>query len=216
MHGTIRGLAVACAIATFLLPAAAASAHGDEEVGDLEVVIGFGTEPAYAGMPNSVQVILSHGGEPVTDADGLTAEVSFGDASTTLDLEPNFAVGVYGEPGDYRGWFVPSQPGPYTFHIMGEVDDEELDIEMTSGPDAFAEVQDTLESAFPPVDAPSNDELAGRLDAEGARVEAAQAAAQQAADDADQLRTIAILGLVMGTIGLLAAIAALARSRRTA
>jgi hypothetical protein len=216
MHGTIRGLAVACAIATFLLPAAAASAHGDEEVGDLEVVIGFGTEPAYAGMPNSVQVILSHGGEPVTDAEGLTAEVSFGDASTTLDLEPNFAVGVYGEPGDYRGWFVPSQPGPYTFHIMGEVDDEELDIEMTSGPDAFAEVQDTLESAFPPVDAPSNDELAGRLDAEGARVEAAQAAAQQAADDADQLRTIAILGLVMGTIGLLAAIAALARSRRTA
>jgi hypothetical protein len=215
MHRTIRGLALAGATVMFLLPAAAASAHGDEQVGDLEVVIGFGTEPAYAAMPNSVQVILTHGGDPVTDAEGLTAEVSFGDETTTLDLEPNFAVGVYGEPGDYRGWFVPSQPGPYTFRIMGEVDDEELDIEMTSGPDAFAEVQDTLESAFPPVEAPSNDELAGRLDAEGARVEAARAAAQQAADDADQLRTIAILGLVVGAIGLIAAIAALARSRRT-
>ena len=216
MHRTIRGLAVAGATALLLLPAGTALAHGDEDIGDLSIVVGFGTEPAYAGMPNSVQVIVTLDGEPVTDAAGMTAEVTFGDETTTYDLEPNFAVGVDGDPGDYRAWFVPSQPGPYTFHIVGEVEGEDVDVEMTSGPGAFAEVQDTLDAAFQPVQAPSNEDLAGRLEAARALVEAAQAAAQQASDDASQLRTIAIVGVVVGAIGLIAAIAALARTRRTA
>ena len=45
--------------------APAASAHEGRTHGDLEMVVGFGTEPAYAGQPNSVQLTLSHGGEPV-------------------------------------------------------------------------------------------------------------------------------------------------------
>lgn len=214
MHRIIRGMAVAGIAGLVALPAGPALAHGDEEVGELEIVLGFGTEPAYAGQPNSVQVLLSLDGQPVTDAKGLTAEVTFGSETTTFDLEPNFLVGVYGEPGDYRAWFVPSQPGPYTFHVVGEVEDEEIDVEMMSGPGAFAEVKDTLEAAFPPVQAPSNEELAGRLEADGARVAAAQAAATQASDDASQLRSIAIVGLAVGAIGLIAAIAALARTRK--
>lgn len=214
MHRIIPGLAVAGIAGLLALPAGPALAHGDEEVGDLGVTLGFGTEPAYAGQPNSVQVLLSLDGEPVTDAKGLTAEVTFGSETTTFDLEPNFLVGVYGDPGDYRAWFVPSQPGPYTFHVVGEVEGEEVDVEMTSGPDAFAEVHDTLEAAFPAVQAPSNEELAGRLEADGARVADARAAAAQAIDDASQLRTIAIIGLVVGAIGLIAAIAALARTRK--
>jgi hypothetical protein len=216
MNRSIRALALACATAFILLPAAPALAHGEEHVGDLAVVIGFGTEPAYAGFPNSVQVLLEHDGEPVVDAKGLTVDVTFGDETASYDLEPNFLVGVYGEPGDYRAWFVPSQPGPYTFHVMGQVDDEEIDVEMTSGPDTFSMMEDTREAAFPPVEAPSNEDLAGRLEAEGARVEAAQTAAQQAADDASSTRTIAIVALVVGAIGVIAAIAAIARGRRTA
>ncbi len=214
MKRSIEALAIAGAALLALLPASPALAHGDEHAGDLSIVIGFGAEPAYAGMPNSVQVVLEHDGEPVTDAKGMTVDVTFGDATTSYDLDPNFLIGVYGEPGDYRAFFVPSQPGPYTFHVMGEVDGEEIDVEMTSGPAAFAEVQDTLDAAFPPVEAPSNDELAGRLEAEGARVEAAQAAAQQAADDASSIRTIAVIALVIGAIGVIAAIAAIARTRK--
>lgn len=214
MHRATRALALAGVTALLVAPAVPALAHGDEHIGDLELTIGFGTEPAYAGFPNSVEVLLVHDGQPVTDAKGLTVDVTFGDDTATYDLEPNFAVGVYGDPGDYRAWFVPSQPGPYTFHILGTVDGEDVDVEMTSGDDTFAEVQDTSEAAFPPVDVPSSQELADRLEADGARVEAAQAAAQQASDDASSIRTIAIVGVIVGAIGLIAALAALARSRR--
>ena len=214
MHRATRALALAGVTALLVAPAIPALAHGDTHVGDLELTIGFGTEPAYAGFPNSVEVLLVHDGQPVTDAKGLTVDVTFGEDTVTYDLEPNFAVGVYGDPGDYRAWFVPSQPGPYTFHIVGTVDDEDVDVEMTSGDDTFSEVQDTSEAAFPPVEAPSNQELADRLDADGARVETAQAAAQQASDDASSIRTIAIVGVIVGAIGLIAALAALARSRK--
>ena len=214
MHRATRALTLAGVTALLVAPAVPAFAHGDTHVGDLELTIGFGTEPAYAGFPNSVEVLLVHDGQPVTDAKGLTVDVTFGDDTATFDLEPNFAVGVYGDPGDYRAWFVPSQPGPYTFHILGTVDGEDVDVEMTSGDDTFAEVQDTSEAAFPPVEAPSNGELADRIEADGARVEAAQVAAQQASDDASSIRTIAIVGVIVGAIGLIAALAALARSRK--
>ena len=214
MHRATRALALAGVTALLVAPAIPALAHGDTHVGDLELTIGFGTEPAYAGFPNSVEVLLVHDGQPVTDAKGLTVDVTFGDDTVTYDLEPNFAVGVYGDPGDYRAWFVPSQPGPYTFHIIGTVDGEDVDVEMTSGDDTFSEVQDTSEAAFPPVEAPSNQELADRLEADGTRVETAQAAAQQASDDASSIRTIAIVGVIVGAIGLIAALAALARSRK--
>ena len=37
------------------------------EVGDLEMAVGFGDEPdAYAGQPNSVQLLLFHDGQPVS------------------------------------------------------------------------------------------------------------------------------------------------------
>jgi hypothetical protein len=214
MHRATRALALAGVTALLVGPAVPALAHGDEHIGDLELTIGFGTEPAYAGFPNSVEVLLVHDGQPVTDAKGLTVDVTFGDDTATYDLEPNFAVGVYGDPGDYRAWFVPSQPGPYTFHILGTVDGEDVDVEMTSGDDTFSEVQDTSEAAFPPVDVPSNQELADRLEADGARVGTAQAAAQQASDDASSTRAIAIVGVIVGAIGLIAALAALARSRK--
>jgi hypothetical protein len=216
MHRTIRTLAFAGAAALALLPAAPALAHGTDTQGDLITTVGFGTEPAYAGQPNSVQVLLEHDGQPVTDAKRLTVDVTFGDDSTSFDMEPNFLVGVYGEPGDYRAWFVPSQPGPYTFHVTGSVDGEDIDVEMTSGPDTFAEVEDTRDAAFPQIDAPSNEDLAARLEAESARVVAAQAAAEDAADDAASVRTIAIVALVVGAIGVIAAVAALARARRQA
>ena len=112
-------------------------------------------------------------------------DVTFGDETATYDLEPNFAVGVYGDPGDYRAWFVPSQPGPYTFHILGTVDGEDVDVEMTSGDDTFSEVQDTARGGVPAGrGARRTRNSPDRLEADGARVEAAQAAAQQASDDA--------------------------------
>jgi len=206
--------AAACTLSLTLGPASTALAHGDSHVGELDVVIGFGTEPAYAGMPNSVQVRLEHGGEPVVDAEGLTVEVTFGDRHIDYDLEPNFLAGVYGEPGDYRAYFVPSEPGAYTFHVRGEVEGEEVDVEMTSGPDTFAEVQSTTGAAFPPVDVPSTEELTERLEQDSERTTQAVADAKAAKDEASSARTVALTAVLLGAIGVIAGIAGLAAARR--
>lgn len=218
-----RALApAAVVVALILLPAATASAHGDEEQGDLTLSIGFGTEPAYLGEPNSVQVLVHHGEDAVTDLGGdIDVSVGFGDARTTLPLEPNFEVGEWGTPGDYRAWFIPSEPGAYTFTLHGEIDGEKVDVSMSSSPSTFSDVVDPAEAAFPPAQAaPSTGDLADRIEAESARtadaVAAAEAAAASADDAAGTARTLAMAGLLVGIVGLIGAVVAIVTSRKKA
>jgi hypothetical protein len=207
-----------------LLPAAAAWAHGHASQGGIDMEIGFGSEPVYSGQLNSAALILSKGGHPITNVrpGDVTVEITFGgETSDPIDLEPDFVFEdgqlESGEPGDYRGWFTPTQPGKYTFHFSGTVDGMDLDQTMTSGPTTFDEVQDLASTEFPAVNAPSNEELATRVEQESKRssdaVAAAQAAAASANDAASTARTLAIVGVVLGAIGTIAAIAALARRR---
>jgi hypothetical protein len=217
-------------VAAVLLLAAPAFAHEGRSHGDLEMVVGFGTEPAFAGQPNSVQLILHHDGEPVVDlGDTLSVEVAFGEESMELPLEPNFAVGVYGEPGDYRAWFVPTRPGAYTFRFFGTIEGEEIDESFTSGPDTFSEVASVADAAFPTAD-PTNGELADRIDQEIPRItgqidelradvaagaEAADQAAA-AADDAQSASTLAIIGIAVGAAGIAIGVGALVVARKRA
>jgi hypothetical protein len=224
----IRRAVVATTVAGLArLPATPALAHGETTHGDLALTIGFVNEPAFAGMPNGVQMIAEHGGQPVTDlrAGDVQVEVTFGDeTSEPMDLEPAFAFEggqlVFGEAGDYHAEFVPSQPGRYTFHFTGTIDGEEIDEEMTSGPDTFSAVEDVAAASFPAVNAPTNEELATRIDAESGRaadgVAAAEAAAASAESAASSARTVGVVGVVLGAIGIIAAIAALASARRKA
>jgi hypothetical protein len=214
MHRLVRGLAALGAAALVVLPASTAFAHGEVTEGDVAIEVGFGTEPAYAGFPNSVQVLLTHGDHPVTDATGMTVDVIFGDQTTTMDLVPNFEVGGDGEPGDYRAFFVPSQTGPYTFHVKGTVDGEKVDVKMSSGPGTFAEVEPIANATFPQVQAPGLDELAGRIETESEKVTAATNAAAVASDDASTARTTAMLALIVGAIGVIAGIAGIVTARR--
>ena len=199
-----------------LASAAPALAHETSHVGDLEVAVGFGTEPAYTGQPNSVQVVLTHDGQPVTRTrDDLVVEVSFGDERAEYRLEPFFARGEFGTPGDYRAWFVPSQPGRYTFTVRGSVEGERIDEEFTSGPDTFSPVQDVSDATFPPVQAPSSAELADRIEAEASRTQRLLAstvdAAARATESAENVGTVA---LVLAAIGTIVAIGAFAAGRR--
>lgn len=224
-RSTITRAALGTVVAGLLvLPAAPALAHGEAGEGDLVLTIGFAEEPAYAGLPNAAQLHVEHDGEPVIDLKpgDVQVEISFGDETVEMDMEPWFFFEdgelVYGEPGEYRADFVPSQPGKYTFHFTGTIDGEEVDEEMTSGPDTFAVVEDVAAASFPEVEAPSNEDLATRVDEESARaaegVAAAETAAASAEDAASSARTVAMIGVVLGAIGIIAAIAALAAGRR--
>ncbi|MGZ8601699.1 MAG: hypothetical protein ACXWXN_04190 [Actinomycetota bacterium] len=222
-----RAALAATAAGLILLPTTSALAHGEAGEGDLVLTIGFADEPAYAGLPNAAQLRVEHDGEPVNDMKpgDVQVEVSFGDeTSEPMDLEPWFFFEggelVFGEPGEYRADFVPSQPGKYTFHFTGTIEGEKIDEEMTSGPDTFSVVEDVATASFPAVDAPSNDELATRIDEESSRVAdgvaAAEAAAASAEDAASSARTVGMVGVVLGAIGIIAAIAALATGRQKA
>jgi len=210
-------LASAGALTTMIvvLSAPAALAHAQRQAGPIHMEIGFGTEPAYAGQPNSVQIILTDKGTPVVDqGDTLKVTVAFGGQSTDVPLEPNFEVGGDGQPGDYRAWFIPSQPGPYTFHITGTVHGTKIDENLTSGATTFDVVRDPAESMFPAVNAPTTDQLASRIDQDAGRLTAAQAAVSDVKSTANSTKTVVTIGVIVGALGLIVAIVALVVARK--
>jgi hypothetical protein len=222
----IAALAAAVGVAGLLaaLGAAPAAVHERRAAGRYQLVVGFGSEPAYAGERNSVQVrIADAAGKPVVDAGGgLQVEITHGAASSPaggaggagrslgaaiaqdlvermnqraaaepaagerllgdqpgsasgdgaaaaaepgapklkLPLEPNFEIGGFGEPGDYRAWFVPTAAGAYTFRIVGRIGGQRV----ASSPGTFDEVADPAAAEFP-VKQPTGAQLASRMDA---------------------------------------------------
>jgi hypothetical protein len=211
------------------LAAAPASAHTEKKAGRYSFVVGFGTEPAYAGQPNSMQVIISRDGKPATDLggqlDGLMGHAYYGGKAdpkaenAMMPLEAHFGDG-WGTPGDYRSFFVPSQAGAYTFSLKGKVGAQKVNLVIPSGPKTFGDVNDPAKTALPAVKDPSTAQLAQRLDREATRgnatVAAATAAQRDAEDAAGQARMLAIGGLLVGAAGLVVGGLALARSRRPA
>ena len=198
---------VAVVAALLVAPlAGSASAHEEHKVDKYTVEVGFGTEPAYAGIINSVQLIISNNGKPVTDAKGLKVAVSTGDAEPRqMPLEPYFGAD-FGDPGDYRAFFIPTTPGAYTFKVTGTLGGKKVDQSYTSGKDGFDEVTDPAEVQYP-VQQPSGSQLTSRLDRETTRLNAALAAERETADDeVADARRLATIGLVVGALGLLAAV----------
>ena len=105
---------VAILAMSLLAGAGPASAHEGREVGEYHFTVGWGDEPAYSGFKNSVSLHLTdHDDRPVASlgSGGLKVEVIFGTQTVTLDMEPNFRVGAFGEVGDYRAWLVPVRAG---------------------------------------------------------------------------------------------------------
>jgi hypothetical protein len=208
-------LAIALPVAVVGLSAAPAWAHEERDVGAYHLAVGFGDEPAYAGVENSVQMFLhTASDQPVTNlGNTLKVEIIFGGQSMTLPMEPFFEVGESGIPGDYRAFFIPTTPGDYTFHFTGNILGQKIDQRFTSSPTTFSAVVDPSTVQFPQK-APSNVQLATRLTQEVPRLTARIAAAESRADGrASAARTVGVVGLIVGALGLITAMVALTRKR---
>lgn len=206
-----RGVSMALALAMavgIVLVAFPAHAHETREVGPYTFTVGFGDEPAFSGQPNEAEVTIRQDGEPVVEGVELEVEVAFGDDTTTLEVSPNFRVGVFGEPGNYGADFFPSRPGQYSFRFFGTVNGLDVDETFTSGPETFSDANDPAEFAFPEADPPVY-EVAGRVEAESARV-------AEAEDRASTANTLAVVALIVAAIALVGAVAvgAMALRRR--
>jgi hypothetical protein len=219
----MRVIAVSAVVVAMLAFAAGpASAHEERDVGKYTFAVGFGQEPAFAGQPNSVQLILTQNGKPVIDlSDTLAVSVVFGDQSVDLSIEPFFEIGEFGNPGDYRAWFIPTRAGHYTFHFTGSVGGQKVDETFTSGPKTFDDVVSPAVAEFPVQD-PTNGELADRITREIPRLDSAiadvkssaQSSVASASDDANSAKTLGLIGIVVGGLGLIAGISGVAMARR--
>ncbi len=212
----LAGVIVSVAAMMVIGTSSRALAHEERHVGPYHFLVGFGDEPAYAGQKNSVALILSDAEEkPVTDlGDSLKVEVIFGDQKMELALEPNFEVGEFGTPGDYRAWFFPTRPGAYTFHFFGTIGSQEIDESFSSSPTTLSEVSDPAQVEFPVKD-PTVAQVAQRISREVPRLTKAIAAQQTSAkEQADSAKTIAYVGIGVGALGVILGGVALASSRR--
>jgi hypothetical protein len=202
------------ALAFLAILAGPASAHAEREVGPYGIEIGFLNEPVYAGFQNGVFMdVTEHAsGNPITGLENsLKVAVLFGNQSMDVSVEP-----ITDLAGQYVAAFIPTRPGAYTFHITGDIKGTKVDLELTSGPQTFDEVQNPTSVEFPAKD-PTVADVATKLDRETARLQQAANAAEQrarsAADDASGAKTFGILGIAVGAVGLATAVVALATRR---
>ena len=107
----MRRISLAAGTAGTALPsslallAAPAFAHETAAAGELALELGWGTEPAYVGQLNTVQLIVTHkaDGDPINDPGArLTATVTYGDQTQDFELTPTYdAEAGTGTPGEY-------------------------------------------------------------------------------------------------------------------
>lgn len=161
--------ALAAAGLLLILAAAPASAHEHRRVGNVDMVVGWGNEPTYAGYLNAAEISLNvagasedEEGPPISDA-VLEVEVLFGDESSTTSTGPLPMEESFSEPGVFGADLIPTRPGTYTFHFTGTVAGQEIDEVFTSGEDTFSDANVPAEIQFPEQD-PSAGELADSIE----------------------------------------------------
>jgi len=210
MNGLVKRviLIVAAAAAALAIAAVPAMAHTQKTVGAYQFTVGWGSEPAYAGQLNSVQLVLADAatGKAYTKlTDTLKVAVVYGQQRVEFGLTPTFDADTgFGTPGDYRAFFFPTAPGDYTFHFTGTIGSQKVDESFTSGPTTFATVEDPASAQFP-VKAPSNAQLAQRLEAQSGRL--------ATSSDVSGAKTVGYIGIAVGAVGVVLAGFALLRRR---
>ena len=201
-------LAAAAAVLAMSFAATPAFAHAQGTMCTDKVEVGWGTEPAYSGFQNSVQLLLTdaktHKPDITVRAGQIKVEVSTGVEKKTLPLAPNF--GDAGIPGDYRAFFVPTTPGTWTFTFSGKIGGCTIkNATFVSGPKTFDDLDNATEVQFPAKDPPSG-EISKKLDNESNRLTAATSAVRSSANTA---KTLGYVGIGLGAVALIVALAGL-------
>jgi hypothetical protein len=209
------GGATAIALALTLVFCAPAMAHEERKVGRFHFAVGFGDEPAYAAQKNSVQLFLSdeRTGKPVLNlGPTLKVQVAYGSQKMpAITMEPDFEIGESGTPGDYRGWFIPTRPGTYSFHFTGSIGGQKVNETFKSGPTTFSDVIDPQTVEFPAKD-PTAGQLNDLVTRETNRLQAGIAAARSdTSSQATTARNVAIVAVALGAVALVIALVGLKR-----
>jgi hypothetical protein len=168
--------------------------------GKYDVVVGWDAEPAYVSQKNAATIRISKAGtnpaEPVIGAEKtLKVEIRQGAATKSFPLRA-----VFGQPGYYGADIVPTRAGDYIWTFSGSIGDDQINEKFDSADGKFDSVQAATDLEFP-LAAPDPAQVTTEL---------------QSARSASQLaQTIGFVGVALGLLGLLAALAVwLTRPRR--
>jgi hypothetical protein len=161
--------AIAVIASSQLLTSTVAEAHERRTVGPYQLVVGFLTEPAFAGTVNGVDLrIADTRANPAKSVEGvektLKVDVFQGGLSTPLSLDLRAR---FGSPGAYAADFVPTRAGSYRFVFKGKIEDTALsdkDGTFESGPGRFNDAEDPSKLQYP-AKVPEGADLSERLDA---------------------------------------------------
>jgi hypothetical protein len=142
--------------------AAPAMAHEGRRVGDYEISVGWRAEPAFVGLVNGPEVLItSH--DDRTDSPELQAQlealevdlqvtVMFGDEEITLALEPASPLYTTYETSGYVHYvadLIPMLPGDYQFQVTGTIGDVEVDELFDSADGTFSSIAPITDFMFP-------------------------------------------------------------------
>lgn len=102
-----------------------ANAHGDYQIGEYLVVIGWEKEPVIVGERNAIILQVSRNGVAVTGLEGsLEVEISYGGALFLGNMQPTGTVGHYLIP------IYPTVRGQYSVRLTGKIGELEIDQEL--------------------------------------------------------------------------------------
>ena len=191
-------------------------AHERREVGPYQVVVGFLAEPAFEGLKNGVdlRVLDRETQQPVEGLERtLQVELTYvpSGAAKLLRLRS-----LYREPGRYTADLIPTAPGHYRFRFFGSLAETAVNetFDSRAGGGQFDDVESSADIQFP-------ERLPALREMQSA-VRGTQQTAQQAQDTAlaaqaglTLTQTVAIVGAVLGALGLAAGVgAAVVASRK--
>jgi hypothetical protein len=133
--------------AVLSLSALPAIAHEERQVASYDMELGWRNEPAYTTLFNGPEIFVHKQGtgEAVEGLeDTLQLEVSYGGQSKLLKLRA-----VEGDAGHYTADLIPTQPGDYSFHVTGKIEDSAIDETFTSADGKFGSVDPVSDIQFP-------------------------------------------------------------------
>jgi hypothetical protein len=188
-------LAPALLLIGLVIAPTGALAHERRTIGNgkYDVVVGWDAEPAFVGQKNAASIRISQAGSnpavPVTGAEKtLKVQIRQGATTREFPLRP-----VFGQNGYYVADIVPTREGDYQWTFVGTINEDQINDKFDSADGKFNGVESIAPLQFP---------LAAADPAQ------ATSAATAAESDAQGARTLAFVGIGVGVLGLLAALAA--------
>jgi len=190
-------------------------AHERREVGAYQLVVGFLTEPAFEGLKNGVdlRVLARETQQPVEGLERtLQVELTYVPSGAAKVLRLRI---IYREPGHYTADLIPTVPGHYRFRFFGSLAGTEINetFDSRAGGGQFDDVDASADLQFPER-LPALREMQSAIRGTQQTAQQAQDAALAAQAGRTSAQTIAIIGAVLGALGLATGIGAVLTARK--